>query len=347
MKYLKIIHISKYYLPHRGGIETTIKSLYNMQKGKHDVKIITTKTNGTKSENDIIRLPVFAKFFSTLIYPSIIKELNKLDVDILHLHFPDPFLAFAFCLSRPKYKKLIISYHSDIVKQKGLYFIVRPFINHVLRKASAILVSNPNMLKSSQLKCINTEKLHVVPYGIDIPVLDKTKPLLDFKKPIILFVGRLVYYKGLDILLKAVKGLDATTLIVGNGPLKNKLMHLADKKVKFRDDVDDLTPYYQACDIFVLPSVEPSEAFGMVQLEAMAHGKPIISTSLGTGTDFVNKDMETGLVVEPRNVKQLRTAIKQLLTHPELRTRFGRNARKRYEEMFTATRFNNNVLEFY
>jgi glycosyltransferase involved in cell wall biosynthesis len=345
MKRLKITHISKYYTPHKGGIETTIETLYNNHKKKHDVGIITTKTNGAVSENKITRLPVTANLLSMLIYPRIFSELNNINTDILHLHFPDPFLAFAFCFSKPRYKKLIISYHSDIIKQKQIYFIVRPFIEKALKKSEAVLVSNPNMLKSKQLKCIDTEKVHVVPYGIDIQ--DKSEPVSGFKKPIILFVGRLVYYKGVDCLIEAVSGMDATTLIIGDGPMKAQLKKKADRNVKFLKEVDNLSPYYKACDIFVLPSVEPSEAFGMVQLEAMAHGKPVISTSLGTGTDYVNKDNETGLVVEPRNTGQLKKAIIRLLTDNKLRQGFGENARKRYQQMFTSRLYSDAVEMIY
>jgi lipopolysaccharide/colanic/teichoic acid biosynthesis glycosyltransferase len=159
----------------------------------------------------------------------------------------------------------------------------------------------------------------------------------------VLFVGRLVPYKGVDILLRSVKGLDARTVVVGDGPSRMSLMAMAidsglGDRVRFLGDVTDaeLLAWYHACDVLVLPSVSRQEAFGMVQLEAMLCGHPVVSTELQTGTSWVNQHERTGLVVKAGDVNELRGALERLLGDQELRDQFGDAGRKRVMETFAA-----------
>jgi rhamnosyl/mannosyltransferase len=167
---------------------------------------------------------------------------------------------------------------------------------------------------------------------------------LDFQSGMqfVLFVGRLVYYKGLEYLIRAMQHVDATLVIVGDGPLRKELERLSrelrvDHKVRFagRVPTETLHKYYRACLCLVLPSVERSEAFGVVQLEAMAYGKPVVNTSLPTGVPFVSVHGETGLTVPPRDPSALAEALNRLCREEELRRRLGRQARKRVETMFS------------
>ena len=169
-----------------------------------------------------------------------------------------------------------------------------------------------------------------------------------------MFVGRLSYYKGVEYLIEAMQWVNAKLLIVGDGELREKLEEKTislgvNGKVKFLGKVsDEMLKYcYQICDIFVLPSVEPSEAFGLVQLEAMAYGKPVINTLLPTGVPFVSIDGKTGLTVEPRNSKALADAINKLLSDDELRKKFGIQARNRVVENFTVDKMNEKILKVY
>ncbi len=171
---------------------------------------------------------------------------------------------------------------------------------------------------------------------------------------IVLFVGILSYYNGVEYLIEAMQSVNAKLLIDGDGKSREKLENMTvslglEERVKFLGKVsNELLKYcYQICDVFVLPSVEPTEAFGLVQLEAMAYGKPVINTLLPTGVPFVSIDGKTGLTVEPRNSKALADAINKLLSDDELRKKFGIQARNRVVENFTVDKMNEKILKVY
>jgi rhamnosyl/mannosyltransferase len=189
-----------------------------------------------------------------------------------------------------------------------------------------------------------------VPFGLEVERYRRVRenppriePLTTTRRPTFLFVGRLVGYKGVDVLLQALPGLDANIVIVGNGPLRHSLeamtrdLGIADR-VRFLGEVssDELLECYHACDAFVLPSITRQEAFGMVQLEAMLHGRPVISTELGTGVSWVNQHERTGLIVRPGDVAELRRALQRLIDDPGLRHELGAAARTRVLSHFTA-----------
>ena len=170
----------------------------------------------------------------------------------------------------------------------------------------------------------------------------------------VLFVGRFVYYKGVEVIVEAFKGIEADLVMVGSGALKEKLQTMVreyqlEDKVHFRSGLNDeeLAAYFNACDIFVLPSVANTEAYGLVQLEAQACGKPVISTNLPTGVPFVNRHGETGLVVEPNDVQGLRKAIQQLVDDSELRVQLGKQAKKRMLAEFTDVEMTKKVYDIY
>jgi rhamnosyl/mannosyltransferase len=154
----------------------------------------------------------------------------------------------------------------------------------------------------------------------------------------VLAVGRLVGYKGFDVLVEAARGLDAVVVIVGGGPLEAALKGAAGGNVVFAGRVDEaeLPAYYAACDVFCLPSVSIAEAFGIVLLEAMASGKPLVTTSLPTGVSAVNRDGETGLVVPPRDAELLREALRTVLEDGARRAAMGRAARLAFEREYTS-----------
>jgi rhamnosyl/mannosyltransferase len=171
---------------------------------------------------------------------------------------------------------------------------------------------------------------------------------------IILFVGRLVYYKGVEYLIKAMPEIEAKLILIGEGPLKKKLKEIVRSlslwdKVVFQSPVpdSDLVAYYHACDVFVLPSVEITEAFGLVQLEAMACGKPVVSTALPTGVPFVNQHGKTGFIVPPRDHRALAQAINTLLSNPQLREQYGMYAKRRVEQEFNMKFITAKVMQVY
>jgi rhamnosyl/mannosyltransferase len=243
--------------------------------------------------------------------------------------------------------QLIITYHSDVIRQRIQARLFAPFLESALRRSSAIIVSSPNYLDSSAILRRHRAKCSIVPFGIpDIAADIRRKQMLPTKpsraQPVVLAVGRLVYYKGFDVLIRAMASLDAKLIIVGEGPLRSELEGLIitqgmRNRASIVTGVDDTSFYYDMADIFVLPSVARSEAFGIVQLEAMAFGKPVINTELDTGVPYVSIDRASGLTVPPGDVDALKRALHLLLHDESLRSKLGGMARKRYQEMFTAT----------
>jgi len=222
---------------------------------------------------------------------------------------------------------------------------------HILRKVDRILVTSPNYQESSEVLRGLRDKCAVIPFGIDqtrfrtvsSESVERVRTLYG-PGPWVLFVGVLRYYKGLNYLLEAIASVHARLLIVGDGPEGPALRQTAEglglgEKVVFVGAVpdSDLPAYYGAASVFCLPSSERSEAFGLVQLEALASGVPIVSTELGTGTSYVNSDGESGLVVPPRDASSLAGALERLVQDNALRQRLSAGARER-AEFFTAAR---------
>lgn len=365
------MHVYKdYYPPVKGGIENHLNLLCNGLKDRGvDVQVIVSN-RCNKFEIDtfngisVAKVPQWGRFYSAPITPSFhlyLKAFGK-DADIIHFHHPNPTAEFSYLFSKLNKKKLIVTYHSDIIRQDKLGKLYAPFRVLFLNKADRILATSPNYIQSSSVLNKYRHKCTVIPLGIDTRRFSSADDALTVAaikgrygdKPIILFVGCFRYYKGLPYLISAMKSIDARLLLIGNGPEYAKLfdfverMHLNDK-IKFLGELsdDEVNAYYKACDIFVLPSHLRSEAFGLVQLEAMCCRKPVISTELGTGTSFVNVNQQTGLTVRPNDVGALSTAIQYLIHHPEKRTLYGENGFKRVNRLFTADVMVESILELY
>ena len=356
---MKILQVNKFYSPWIGGIENVVKDLADglngkdgiemevlacQSRGKGGVEIIDgIKVYRASSFGMLFRMPISLDFFT--LYRKLAKQA---DLIILHHPFPLSFLAYAI-LGR---KKLVVWYHSDIVKQKLIGLLIGPLIKYILRKADLVFVSNKTIISESKLLSLVASKCRVIPYGINIseyaltPELEKeSKKIIDrYGKPLVLSVGRLVYYKGFKYLLESFKAIDAYLLIIGDGPLNDELVrqikdNCLENKVFIIDPVKNLLPYYYACDLFVLASVENSEMFGLVQIEAMACGKPVINTSLPTGVPEVSLDGETGFTVKPRDANALTIAINKILGDSSLREKFSIQSRIRVEEFFSRENF--------
>ncbi|MBC7190664.1 glycosyltransferase [Candidatus Aerophobetes bacterium] len=289
--------------------------------------------------------------------------MRKIKADILHFHLPFPLSVMSYFFAKPE-GKIVISWHSDIVRQKISKFFYHPFLVRFLKKADVIIATSPNMVESSPYLKRFRGKCRIIPLGIDVERFklkeDEEGRVKEIRerytsgKGIILFVGRLIYYKGVEYLIRAMRDIDASCLIIGEGKLKKKLEKMVDElglssKVHFLGSISDdkLPSYYHACDVFCLPSVARSEAFGIVQLEAMVCGKPIVSTNLPTGVPFVNQDKKTGIVVPPKNPQALAEAINTLLENPALRKKYGGCAKERVEKEFTKKVMVKRLLEVY
>ena len=347
---IKITHITRYAHPHVGGIESFI-DMFNHCIEQDNVKIeVLSCDNNLKSsiENNINykRCKFLFEFASNTISPQFILELSKINTDILIYHMPFIFAVIAHFIACPKYKKMIIAYHSDII---GYDKIMKPFwwiYKLFLKKADIIHVQSPQMLENSLVKEFK-EKAVIIPYLIDVTTHHNEAAVNKLKnkylnKKILFALGRHVKYKGFKYLIEAMKQTENTVLILGGtGPQTEEYKqyifenHLEDKIVLVGKISDaEIENYYEACDIFILSSIMKSETFAVVQLEAMKHSKPVINTNLGTGVNYVSINNETGLTVEPKNSTALASAINTLLGDGILRERLGQNARRRVEMLF-------------
>lgn len=351
---IRVLHVYKSYYPLIGGVANHIKVLCSEMAKDKDINIeILVANQGINSVNEIyegirvIRAGRAFEFASTPISPSLYYWMKKLNPDILHLHFPYPVGEFSALLSNSN-KKIVLTYHSDIIKQKNLLFFYRPFLRMILKRAKAIIASSPNYLSTSSFLGTFRNKVEIIPFGIDVSFFQKRderkiKEIREqFGSPLILFVGMFRYYKGLQFLISAAENVKAKFLLIGTGEYKSELENQVRKK-KLENKIfflgrvkdDELPAYYQTSDLFVLPSTHRSEAFGIAQLEAMACGLPVISTELKTGTSFVNIDKITGLVVPPADTESLASALNLLLSDPSLRSKFGEAGKKRVEKHFS------------
>lgn len=366
---MKIAMVYRAYPPLAvGGIENHIKQLAEELTFYPEIEqihiIIANDSRHFQREEYgrkiiVERLPNWLTLRSTPLAPSFVNKLAAVESDLVHFHFPYPFGETAWLFADRKLP-YVVTYHSDIVRQKILRLFYRPFMHRFFQGARKILATSRPLVESSPVLSRYSDKVEIVPLGIDperftlTPGISANKKEIHGDRPMILFVGRLVYYKGIDILIRAMKDIDARLVIIGHGPLENELRRLtADLKlterVSFLTNVsDELLPgYFHACDFLVLPSVASSEAFGIVQLEAFACGKPVISTSLPTGVPYVNRHGVSGLIVPPGDVRALAAAIGRLLNNGAERERMGKAALERFNSEFTSRIMGERVFRVY
>jgi glycosyltransferase involved in cell wall biosynthesis len=290
---------------------------------------------------EVIRAGRVLELASTPLSPAMLLEAARLDADIINLHMPFPpgDLVARAVAGKPA---LIVTYHSDIVRQQRLLQVYRPLLQSTLSAANRIIATSARYRDSSPFLRPRAARCRVIPLSVDAARFTTLDPaaLAHLRErlpgPMLLSVGVLRYYKGLHLLLEALPGLDATLVIVGTGPEEQRLKQLAHdlrvaERVHFAGFVPDadLPSYYQAADIYVLPSHLRAEAFGTVLLEAMAAGLPLVTTEIGTGTSEVNEHGRTGFVVAPNDPVALARALRVLLSNQSLREQLGQEGRRR------------------
>jgi len=299
------------------------------------------------------RLASLGIWFSQPVTPGILSVLRATKADLVHLHEPNP-LATAAYLAAGCPGRLIVHYHSDIVRQKKLSRLYRPLLHWALRKAEAIIVGSRELLESSPVLARHRSKCVVIPFGIDLRPFLAVRRKPSAGAPLILAVGRLSYYKGFQYLIEAMRDLPARLVIVGDGERRAELEHQIrtlglQHKVLLSGQTSfaRLLDYYAEADLFCLPSCHASEAFGLVMVEAMAAGLPVVSTDLPTGVRSVNAHGQTGLVVPPAQVEPLRAALALLSLQRGLRERLGQNGRARAQEIFSREKMGRQILNLY
>lgn len=366
----KILHISKYYYPFRGGTEQIAQDCVNSLIGKYEQKVICFNTDKEDSvENvdgiEVIRCGVFTTIASQGLSRTIGRNLKEIitsfNPDIIIFHYPNPFVASYLLRFIPSRCKLVVYWHLDIVKQRFLKNFFWGQNKELVRRSDILIATSPQYvegspwLSSARTKCrvipncINAERLIITP-----TVAKKAQEIREYNegKTICFAVGRHTEYKGFKYLIQASRYLDDKfqIYIAGRGEETNKLIAEAgsDSKIHFLGLIDDteLKGYLSAMDIFCFPSVTKNEAFGLALAEGMYYCKPAVTFNIpGSGVNFVCINGEDGIEVPNRNVEEYAKAIKMLAENEDLRIRMGKAARRRVEDNFLNDKFASNIIK--
>ncbi|MCD8533987.1 MAG: glycosyltransferase [Verrucomicrobia bacterium] len=347
---MKILELGKFYWPSKGGMETLLLAFCRgFHEMGHQVECVVSNESPKLVVENVDGVPVrreaqFGQLLSTSLSPGYFNACRRSQADVWHHHFPNPLADVATLLGR-KSTPMILSYHSDVIRQKAAMRFYKPLMNRTLDRAQKIVVATPYHFDYSPWLQPYESKVVVIPYGIelgslalqesDAPEIEKLKALAN-GETIFLNVGRLVGYKGQEYLIRALKHAPGVAWIVGKGPLEEELQKLThelglENRVKFWGAVseEELRRLIHASDVFAFPSITPNEAFGLVQAEAMACSKPVICANLKSGVPYVNRHGETGLVVEPADERSLADAMTTLGQDPQLRAQLGAKAKER------------------
>lgn len=364
---MRVLHFFKTSFPDTmGGVEQVINQIArgaNKLGVKTDVLSLTPDRVPRTIELDgylAHRARLDVQIASTGISASVFLRFAQLakKADVIHYHFPWPFMDVVHFATRVK-KPTVVTYHSDIVRQKQLLKLYRPLRWKFLGDMSRIVATSPNYLVTSDVLAKYKHKVDVIPIGLDkstypVPPLDKLTYWRERLGPkFFLFVGVIRYYKGLHILLEAAHGTDYPIVIVGAGPiepeLKAQAAQLGLRNVHFLGHLadEDKVALLMLCYGVLFPSHLRSEAFGISLLEGAMYGKPMISSEIGTGTTFINIANETGFVVHPSDPMALRQAMQYLWEHPEQAAEMGRRAEDRYWKHFTADQMVGDYVKLY
>lgn len=362
----KILHVGKYYYPFNGGIETVIKDLAEgcVESGCK-VRVICSAENNSfshESINDveIYRYPQIINLRSLPISPGLWFSIlhHARWADVIHVHSPNPICEF-FSSFISKKKVVVSTHHSDVFKQRFLKFILRPMWWLFRRRLDRFIVPTINHIKFSDMIRENADRYTIIPFGIYDPVEDVAPAKFLSKSGIknyVLFVGRLVDYKGLPYLIEAMKDVQQKLIIVGTGAQEEELKNICESDANLREKVaftGRIESYAQLNDIyskafcFVLPSITKNENFGVVQLEAMAHGKPVVTTNIESGVPAVGIPNETTILVDSHNPKALSDAINRLYNEPELAIAMGMKGRQLFLERYTLNKMVIDHLKLY
>ncbi|AIR62963.1 glycosyl transferase family 1 [Cedecea neteri] len=365
---MKVLQVSKFYPPVHGGIEQVA---FDISEGitKDEVKPVDVlcvdpfgrREGDEKFKYKVYRQKLLVQLFSTPLSLSFITRWRSIrnQYDVIHVHLPNPLAVLALFLFPPK-GKIILHWHSDIVKQKKLLMFFYPLQKWILDRCEKIIVTSPIYGQSSPTLQHYQNKITCIPIGVDtqcMPLNEKLEHDIRERyknKKIVFSLGRLVYYKGMEYLIDAARALpqDYVILIGGTGPLIDTLKDKVTKenlssKVILLGSINysDLASYYKACDVFCLPSIHESEAFGVVQLEAMSFSKPLVSTSIPrSGVAWVNQHNETGIVVKPNDAQAL---AKGIVTVIERHQEYSEGAKARFDTMFTKELMVKNIINLY
>jgi len=365
---MRVLHVFKTYYPDSlGGVEQVIRQLstatthlglsnrvFTLSRQADVTPLLhdgaTTIVRG-QTHFEIASTPM--SFSATALFREEVRQ-----TDLIHYHYPWPFGDLLHLLAGQS-KPAVVTYHSDVVRQRALMHVYKPLLSHFFASVRAVVPTSPNYLQSSPLLQHYRDKTTVIPIGLDEDSYPKphAERMTFWKDEVgedfFLFVGVLRYYKGLHILLDACVNSDSRVVIVGAGPveadLKRQAERLGLRNVEFLGAVsdEDKVALLQLCRAVVFPSHLRSEAFGVTLLEGAMYGKPLISSEIGTGSSYVNIDGVTGMVVPPNDPNALREAMRAIGAAAQRAAEMGRRARARFDELFTADQMARSYVDLY
>lgn len=359
---MRVLQFGRFWNEQYGGIERHVTLLGKSlaEQGIDIVNLVAASGRQGSDETDsryrLVQAPSFGLAYGMAVSPALVLKAQALHreqtFDILHLHFPDP-LSHLASMMLPGNVPRVITWHSDIIRQKRLLAFYRPFLRRIARQADALVAATQAHFDiSTQIpNDVPMERRHVIPYGLDYAplalkprtaVLREELRALAKGRGLVFALGRHVYYKGFDVLIDAMRHTEAFLILGGDGPLRPQLEQQAaalgvSDRVFFSGRIpeEDLAAYFHACDVFCMPSVEQAEAFGLVQLEAMACGKPVVCTQLNNGVNIVNIEGETGLAVPVRDPAALGKALETLMRDAALGLRLGQQGQRRANNVYS------------
>jgi glycosyltransferase involved in cell wall biosynthesis len=368
---MRVLHFAKYAFVRTGGIERHVEGLTRSLAARGvDVTILAYDPSGDAVARwvDGVRLepvPTLVRVSSQSVAPSLVARARRLahegPFDVVHQHWPDPLAHLAASLL-PSQPTQVVTWHTDIVRQRVLGPLYQAVASRLLATPDAIICSTQAHLKSTQIaRFAPAQQCHVIPFGIDVRRFEPTGQLLrDAKlvreryggRPIVFALGRHVYYKGFDVLIRAMARVPAVLLLGGEGPLTPDLSKLAagiGEHVKLVGQIPDaqLPAYFHACDVFCLPSVAQTETFGLVQAEAMACGKPVVNTALSNGVNELAPHELCALTAPPADMAALAQALCRVLAEPATASVLGTAGRERVYASFTEDAMADRTLALY
>ena len=363
-----IVHVYKdVFPPVEGGIERIIHHLAIALADKFRIKIIVAARDGAGSTRhlesgaEVVEVACGRRLFSTPLAPGFLPALRASGANLFHFHTPHPTGELAYLLSGLR-TPAVLTYHSDVVRQRAIMLAYGPLFRQFLRRMHTIMPTSQRYLDSSPWLAPVRERCHVVPLGYPLedyratePINTRVDSLRGAHGDFVLFLGCLRRYKGLPYLVDAMRNVPGRRLLIaGAGPMRAELeariaqCALADRvQLLGRVDAQEAVALLHAAAVFALPSHQRSEAFGLCQIEAMACGLPIVSCDLPTGVPEVNRHGETGLIVPPADPEALAAALRRLLDNPAERGAMGEAGRKRAQERYTIDKMADAVSEVY
>lgn len=341
---MRVVHVyNDVFPPVAGGIEKHIDLIRrSLPDISTDVLVCARARHGSRRSSgtgiEVRVAELGPRVWSVPIAPGFPASLRRIRADVVHLHMPNPLGELSVLADRKR--PLVCSYHADVVRQARATLVYRPLVHACLGRAAEIIVGSRRLADTSPFLGSHARRATILPYFVDtgrytvdgVPAADRARLQSRYRAPIVLAVARLVYYKGLDVLIEAARSLRASVVIVGDGPLAGRLRQLAagvaNVHLVGRLSEADLLAHLSVADCFVLPSTSRAESFGLATLEAQAMGVPAVVTDVGTGTVDAISPGETGLVVPPGDPRALAEAIDAILANPERRRTMGARARE-------------------